>query len=102
MSIKEVVDSVKNGLDSFNAAIDRIQKAPLLISFIFLAAYHVWRMKVQDAAQERQEYRVERVNNQKDSVTVLYMREQAEKSAIKDTVYEMKIREFRNLIERMR
>jgi hypothetical protein len=102
MSIKEVVDSVKNGLDSFNAAIDRIQKAPLLISFIFLAAYHVWRMKVQDAAQERQEYRVEKANNQKDSVTALYMREQAEKSIIKDSMYEMKIREFRNLIERMR
>lgn len=94
-----ILENVKGALDAFNAAIDRIQKAPLLIVTIGVLSYHTWRQRVWDAKEERKDDMIKRESARKDSMTNLYIMEQAKHGDTKDSLNASSKREFQLLFE---
>lgn len=97
-----IIENVKGLLDSFNAAIDRIQKAPLLIVTIGVLSYHTWRQMVWDARDERNADEVRSANNRKDSMANLYIMELIDHGTTKDSLNASKDREFQLMVEIIR
>lgn len=97
-----IVENVKGLLDSFNAAIDRIQKAPLLIVTIGVLSYHTWRQMVWDARDDRNAAEVRSANNRKDSMANLYIMELIDHGTTKDSLNASKDREFQLMVEIIR
>lgn len=94
-----VIDSVKGALDAFNAALDRIQKAPLLIVTIGVLSYHTWRQMEWDKREERKDVMIQRANERKDSVTNLYITELGRHGQTKDSLTASAKREFQLLLD---
>jgi hypothetical protein len=94
-----IIDSAKGALDSFNAAIDRIQKAPLLIVTLGVLSYHTWRQMEWDAREERKDVMIQRANERKDSMANLYIVELGRHGTTKDSLTASAKREFQLLIE---
>ena len=97
-----ILESAKGALDSFNAALDRIQKAPLLIVTIGVLSYHTWRQREWDAREERKDYMIQRANERKDSVANLYIMELGRHGTTKDSLNASAKREFQLIFEMYR
>lgn len=94
-----IIENVKGALDAFNVALDKIQKAPLLIVTIGVLSYHTWRQRVWDAAEERSRDMVQRANDRKDSIANLYIMELGKHGVTKDSLNASAKREFQLLFE---
>lgn len=102
MSVQGFLETIKGGLDSANLFIDKLQKAPMLITLIFLASYHVWRTRIWDAKDEQREERLHIANNRKDSMANLYIMELIDHGTTKDSLNASKDREFQLMVEIIR
>lgn len=100
--MKGFIETVKEVLDTANLFIDKLQKAPMLITLFFLASYHVWRTRVWDAKDEQREERLKIESNRKDSMANLYIMEMSKHSATKDSLHSSKDREFQLMLEMYR